>query len=103
MASNVTRMKEHLKIYIPYLEDISNAGSWILDEHNLKRQKSDTGPTIGLGGRKRQTILDVPQLSKHDQDETTRLAAIALYRMGKSFNTFEDESWAAWCHKMNSA
>ena len=28
---------------------------------------------------------------------------MALYRTGKSFNTFEDESWAAWCHKMNPA
>ena len=101
MASNVTRMKEHLKTCVPYLEDISNVGSWIVDEHNRKRQKSDTGVVIRLGGRKRQAILDVPRLSRQDQDETSRLAAIALYRTGKSFNTFEDEGWAAWCHKMN--
>ena len=96
-------MKEHLKTCVPYLEDISNVGSWIVDEHNRKRQKSDTGVVIGLGGRKRQATLDVPRLSRQDQDETSRLAAMALYRTGKSFNTFEDEGWAAWCHKMNPA
>ena len=102
IASNVTQMKEHLKICIPYLEDISNAESWIVDEHNRKRQKSDTSAVLGLGGRKRQaTLEEVLRLSKQNQDETTRLAAMALHRSGKSFNTFEDESWAAWCHKMN--
>lgn len=96
-------MKDHLKTCVPYLEDISNAGSWIVDEHNRKRQKSDTGAIIGLGGRKRLATLDIPRLSKQEQDETTKLAAMALYRTEKSFNTFEDESWAAWCHKMNPA
>lgn len=86
MASNVTRMKDHLKTCVPYLEDISNAGSWIVDEHNRKRQKSDTGAIIGLGGRKRQATLDIPRLSKQEQDETTKLAAMALYKTGKSFN-----------------
>ena len=62
MASNVTRMKEHLRICIPYLQDISNAESWIVDEYNRKRQKSDTSAVIGLGGRKIQAILDVPRL-----------------------------------------
>ena len=97
-------MKEHLKTCIPYFEDISNVGSWIVDEHNRKRQKLDIGVVIGLGGRrKRQATLDVPQLSRQDQVKTSRLAAMALYRTGKSFNTFEDEGWAAWCHKINPA
>lgn len=26
---------------------------------------------------------------------------MVLYKIGKSFNIFEDESQAAWCHKMN--
>ena len=100
MASNVTRMKEHLKTCIPYLEDISNVGSWIVDEHNRRRQKSDTGVVIGLGGRKRQATLDVPQLSRRDQNKTSRLAVMIFYRTGKSFNTFEDEGWAASCHNV---
>ena len=62
MASNVTRMKEHLKTCIPYLEDISNVGSWIVDEHNQKRQKLDTNVVIRLRGRKKQATLDVPRL-----------------------------------------
>lgn len=101
MASNVTRMKEHLKPCIPYLKAISNVRSWIVDEHNWKRQKSDTGIVIGLGERKRQATPDVPRLLRQDQDETSRLAAMALYRTGKSLNIFEDEGWAAWCHEMN--
>lgn len=48
-----------------------------MDEHNRKRQRSDTGVLIGLGGGKRQATLDVPQLSKQDKDKMTRLAAMA--------------------------
>ena len=103
MAGNFIQIKEHLKTCIPYFEDISNVGSWIVDEHNRKRQKSDTGVVIGLGGRKRQATLDIPRLSRQDQDETSRLAAIALYRTRKSFNNFKNEGWAAWCHTMNPA
>lgn len=58
---------------------------------------------MGLGGGKRQATLDIPRLSKQDQEEMTRLAAMALYKTGHPFNTFQDESWAAWCHKMNPA
>ena len=88
-------MKEHLKTGVLYLEDISNVGSWIVDEHNQKRQKSDTGVVIRLGGKKRQATVDVPRLSRQDQDETSRLAAMSSYGIRKSFNTFEDEGWAA--------
>ena len=56
-----------------------------VDEHNRRRQKSDTGAVIGLGRRKIQATLDVPRLPKQDQE------AMALYWRGKSFNTFEDE------------
>ena len=96
-------MKEHPKTCIPYLEYVSNVGSWIVDEHNRKRQISDTVAVISLGGRKSQATLDVPRVSRQDQDETTRLAAMALSRTRKSFNIFEDERWAAWCHKTNLA
>ena len=88
MASNFTRMKEHLKTCIPYLEDVSNVRSWIVDKHNRKRQKSDTGAAFGVEKKKRQAALDVSQLSRHDQDKMTRLAAMALYKTRKSFNTF---------------
>lgn len=101
MAGNVTRMKEHIRTCTSYLEDVSNVGFWIVDEHNPKRQRSDTGAVIGLGGGKRQATLDVPRLSRQDQDEMTRLAAMALYKTGHPFNTFEDKSWAAWSHKIN--
>lgn len=50
---------------------------------------------MGLGGGKRQAILDIPSLSKQDQEEMTRLPALALYKTGYPFNTFQDESWAA--------
>lgn len=68
MASNVTRMKEHLRNCTSYLEDVLNVGSWIVDEHNRKRSRSDTGVIVGLGGGKKQAILDIPQLSKQDQE-----------------------------------
>lgn len=39
MACNITRIKEHLKISKAYLEDPTNAGLWIIDKHNRKRQR----------------------------------------------------------------
>lgn len=72
-----------------------------MDKHNRKRQKSDTGIVIRLGGRKRQVTLDISWLSRQDQDKTSTLAAMALYRTRKSFNMFEDEGWVAWYHKIN--
>lgn len=60
MANNIIRMKEHLKTCIFYLEDISNIGSWIVDKHNWKRQKSGTGIVIRLKKRKKQATLNVP-------------------------------------------
>ena len=66
MANNVTRMKEYLRICMSYLEDMSLVGSWIVDEHNRKRQMSDTGAVIGLGGGERQSTLDVSRLSRQD-------------------------------------
>ena len=71
-------MKKHLKTYVSYFKDISNMGSWIIDEHNWKRQKSDIGIVIRLGGRKRQATFDVPWLSKQDQVKTSRLVVTAL-------------------------
>lgn len=50
MANYVTRMKEYLRICPSYVEDISKVGSWIVDGHNRKRQRSDTGAVIGLRG-----------------------------------------------------
>lgn len=64
MASNITRIKDHLKTCVAYLKDIFNARSWIVDQHNQKRQKSDIGAKIGLEGTKKQATLNIPQLSK---------------------------------------
>lgn len=66
MASNITWMKKYLKTYIPYLKDIFNVGSWIVDKYNWKRQKSDIGVVIGLGGRKKQATLNILRLLRQD-------------------------------------
>lgn len=71
-------MKDYFKTYISYLEDISNIGSWIVDEYNRKRWKSDIGVIIELEGKKRQAILDIPQLLKQKQDKRIKLVAMAF-------------------------
>lgn len=65
--------------------------SWIINEHNWKKQKSNTGIIVGLEKRKRQVILNILWFLKQDQDKISRLAAMTLYRIRKSFNTFKNK------------
>lgn len=98
MTCNVTRMKEHLKTCEAYLEDPANTGSWIVDEHNRKRQKTGIQDFISIRGVKRQTKLEVPTLSQTEQDIGNRMAAMALYKTGGGFSNFEDEDFSAFLH-----
>ncbi len=85
-------MKEHLKIYIYYIEDVSKVSPEIVDEHNQKRQNSDISVAIGLIGKKRQITLNIPWLLIQNKDKMVRLKAIAIFKKKKSFNTLKDES-----------
>lgn len=95
IASIVTRMKEHVRNCTSYLEDVSNVGSWIVDEHNWKRSRSDIGVLMGIMGWEKPSYTGVPRLLKQDQEEMTMPAAMALYKTGHPFHTFQDENWAA--------
>lgn len=103
MACNVTRMKEHLKTCEAYLEDPTNAGSCIVDEHNRKRQRTGIQAFVSITGVKRQSRLEVPTLSNEEQEAINRMAAMALYKTGGGFSNFEDEDYAAFLHRLNPA
>ena len=103
MTCNVTRIKEHLKTCEAYLEDPTNAGSWIVDEHNRKTQTTGIQDFISITGVRRQTRLEVPTLSQADQEFGNRMAAIALYKTGGGFSDFEDEDFGAFLHWLNPA
>ena len=66
-------MKENLKICTLYLEDVSNIGSCIVDEHKQKRKKSDIGAVIALKGGKIQVTLNIPRLSKQKQGQNHKI------------------------------
>lgn len=53
IVSNIKQIKGYFKTYIPYLKDISNMKSWIVNQHNQKRQKLDTNIIIRLRKRKK--------------------------------------------------
>ncbi len=94
-------MKEHLKTCEAYLEDPTNAGSWIVDKHNQKRQRTGIQAFVSITGVKRQSRLEVPTLSNEEQEAINRMAAMALYKTGGGFSNFEDEDYAAFLHRLN--
>ena len=101
MAYNLTRIKEHLKTCEAYLEDPTNAGSWIVDEHNRKRQRTGIQAFVLITGVKRQSRLEVPTLSNEEQEAINRMAAMALYKTRGGFSNFEDEDYATFLHRLN--
>lgn len=96
-------MKEHLKACEAYLEDPCNAGSWIVDEHNRKRQRTGIQEFVSITGVKRQSRVEIPTLSNGEQEAINRMAAMALYKTGGGFSNFEDEDYAAFLHQLNPA
>lgn len=101
IVSNIIQIKEHFQIYIPYFENISNMISQIINKHNQKKQKSDIGIVIKLKKGKKQAILNISQFLRQNQNKTSRLVAIALYRIRKSCNIFENKGQATQYHKIN--
>ena len=76
-------MKENLKNCIAYLEDPTNEASWIVKEHNWKRQKTGIQTFVSVAWVKRQSKLEVPVMSSQEEEVIHCMAAMALYKLGE--------------------
>ncbi len=89
-------MKEHLKTCKAYLKDPTNAGLWIVDKHNRKRQKTEIQLFILITAVKQQSRLEVSTLSNEDQKAINCMAAMAPYKTEGALSNLEDEDYTAF-------
>ncbi len=86
-----------------YLEDPTNASSWIVNKYNRKKQKTGIQAFVSITRVKRQSGLEVPRSSNEEQEEINCIAAMTLHKTGSAFNNFEDEGHAVFLHRLNPA
>lgn len=84
-----------------YLEDATNKASQIMEEHNQKKQKIGIQIFVSVAEIKRQSKLEVLAMFFQKQEIIHYMTALAFYKTGGAFSSFDNEDYVAFIYRLN--